>query len=70
MIETSFMGSARTFSPEEITAMLFTKLKDTAEEALNTKVKDVVIGCPCYFTDRERRGLLDAASIAGNNLSP
>jgi heat shock protein 4 len=63
------MGTTRDFTPEEITAMLFTKLKDTAEEALNTKVKDVVIGCPCYFTDRERRGLMDAASIAGKDQS-
>ena len=63
------MGEDRQFTPEEVTAMLFTKLKETAEEALKTKVKDVVIGCPCYFTDRERRALLDAASIAGM-LSP
>ena len=33
-----------------------------------TKVKDVVIGCPCYFTDRERRALLDAAAVAGSYL--
>ncbi len=48
--------------------MLMTKLKETAEEGLKTKVKDVVIGCPCYFTDRERRALLDAAAIAGGFL--
>ena len=65
LIETSYMGADRKFTPEEVTAMLMTKLKETAEEALKTKVKDVVIGCPCYFTDRERRALLDAAAIAG-----
>ena len=48
--------------------MLFTKLKHTAEEALANKVKDVVISCPSYFTDCERRGLLDAAAMAGLNV--
>jgi molecular chaperone DnaK (HSP70) len=61
----SYIGKECQFTPEEVTAMLMTKLKETAEEALHTKVKDVVIGCPCYFTDRERRALLDAAAIAG-----
>lgn len=65
LIEISYMGSARLFTVEEVTAMLFTKLKETGEEALKTKVKDVVISCPSYFTDKERRALLDAATIAG-----
>jgi molecular chaperone DnaK (HSP70) len=65
LIHVSYMGKESQFTPEEVTAMLMTKLKETAEEALKTKVKDVVIGCPCYFTDRERRSLLDAAAIAG-----
>ena len=37
------MGKDRAYTPEEITAMLLTKLKETAEEALKTKVKDIVI---------------------------
>lgn len=68
LIQVSYLGVQNVFSPEEITAMLFTKLKITAEEALKTKVKDVVISCPSYFTDRERRALLDAGSIAGLNV--
>ena len=65
LIQVSYGGQERSFTPEEMTAMLMTKLKETAEDVLKTKVKDCVIGCPCYFTDRERRALLDAAAIAG-----
>jgi len=67
-INLSYMDQDRTFTPEEITAMLFTKLKHTAEEALKTKVKDIVISVPAYFVDLERRALLDAASVAGLNV--
>lgn len=45
--------------------MLFTKLKDTSENALQTPVKDCVISVPSYFTIKERQALLDAAAIAG-----
>lgn len=67
-IHINFMDKPRSFTPEEITAMLFTKLKETAEEALKTKVKDIVISVPSYFVDSERRALLDAASITGLNV--
>jgi len=68
IISMNYMGKEQEYTPEQITAMLFTKLKTTAEEALNAKVKDVVISCPSYFTDCERRGLLDAAYMAGLNV--
>ena len=42
-IQLQYMGKDRAYTPEEITAMLLTKLKETAEEALKTKVKDIVI---------------------------
>lgn len=63
-----YMGQERSFTPEEVTAMLMTKLKETAEEALKTKVKDIVISVPAYFVDSERRALLDAATISGLNV--
>lgn len=56
------------FSPEQVTAMLFTKLKETSANALQTQVNDCVISVPSYFTNAERRALLDAASIAGMHL--
>jgi len=68
IINMDYMGKSHEFTPEQITAMLLTKLKHTAEEALQNKVKDVVISCPSYFTDCERRGLLDAASMSGLNV--
>ena len=45
------MGQDRAYTPEEITAMLLTKLKETAEEALKTKVKDIVISGTYYLYD-------------------
>ena len=62
------MGEDQIFSPEQITAMLFTKLKETAEIAIKIKVNDCVISVPSYFADCERRALLDAANIAGLNV--
>ena len=57
----NYNGKNRVLSPEQLTAALFTKLKDIAETALNVKVNDVVISVPSYFTDAERRALLDSA---------
>lgn len=56
------------FTPEQITAMLFTKLKDISVTALGTAVNDCVISVPSYFTQGERQALLDAARIAGLNV--
>jgi len=68
LVSVDYMGKTSQFTPEQITAMLFTKLKDTADQALQTKVKDVVISVPIFYTDRERRALLDAAAVAGLNV--
>lgn len=61
----SYMDQERVFSATEITAMLLTKLKDTTESFTGHPAKDAVIACPSYFTDIQRRALLDAAEIAG-----
>lgn len=45
--------------------MLFTKLKDISINALQTPINDCVISVPSYFTNNERKALLDSASIAG-----
>ena len=68
MVSVDYLGKKQQFSPEQITAMLFTKLKETADAALQTKVKDCVISVPVYYTDSERRAMLDAAAIAGLNV--
>lgn len=63
-----YLNEEHTFTPTQITAMIFTKLKHTAEAALNIKVADVVIGVPCFLTDSERRAMLNAAETAGLNV--
>ncbi|XP_043803060.1 heat shock 70 kDa protein 4 isoform X1 [Apis laboriosa] len=67
-IHVQYLGEEHIFSPEQITAMLFTKLKDISETALQTIVNDCVISVPSYFTQAERQALLDAARIAGLNV--
>nr|XP_045623651.1 97 kDa heat shock protein-like [Procambarus clarkii] len=67
-IVVQYLNEEQIFTPIQITAMLFSKLKHTAEQALGIKVNDVVIGVPCYFTDAERRAMLDAAVTAGLNV--
>jgi len=64
----NYGGKDIQLTSEQITAALFTKLKDIGENALGTKVNDVVISCPSYFTDAERRALLDSAKMAGLNV--
>ncbi|XP_066589095.1 heat shock 70 kDa protein 4 isoform X2 [Prorops nasuta] len=67
-IHVQYLGEEHIFTPEQITAMLFTKLKDISETALQTAVNDCVISVPLYFTQAERQALLDAARIAGLNV--
>ncbi|RXN35181.1 heat shock 70 kDa 4-like protein [Labeo rohita] len=66
-IKVTYMGEEKVFSIEQITAMLLTKLKETAESALKKPVADCVISVPCFYTDAERRSVIDAAQIAGLN---
>lgn len=65
---TEFLGQPKLLSSEQLTAALFTKLRIIGEAALLTKVHDVVVSVPSYFTDAERRALLDAARMAGLNV--
>lgn len=67
-IRVNYLGEDNVFTPEQITAMLFTKLKDDAAIALQTQINDCVISVPSYFTNTERNALLEAASIAGLNV--
>uniref|UniRef100_A0A3P8WB92 Heat shock protein 4b n=1 Tax=Cynoglossus semilaevis TaxID=244447 RepID=A0A3P8WB92_CYNSE len=66
-IKVMYMEEEKVFSIEQVTAMLLTKLKETAESALKKPVADCVISVPCYYTDAERRSVVDAAQIAGLN---
>uniref|UniRef100_A0A672H1M9 Heat shock 70 kDa protein 4-like n=1 Tax=Salarias fasciatus TaxID=181472 RepID=A0A672H1M9_SALFA len=66
-IKVMYMDEEKVFSIEQVTAMLLTKLKETAENALKKPVADCVVSVPCYYTDAERRSVVDAAQIAGLN---
>ncbi|XP_062983054.1 heat shock protein 105 kDa [Elgaria multicarinata webbii] len=66
-IKVMYMEEEHLFSVEQIMAMLLTKLKETAENNLKKPVTDCVISVPSFFTDAERRSLLDAAQVVGLN---
>nr|XP_009936440.1 PREDICTED: heat shock protein 105 kDa isoform X2 [Opisthocomus hoazin] len=66
-VKVMYMDEQHIFSVEQISAMLLTKLKETAESNLKKPVTDCVISVPSFFTDAERRSLLDAAQIVGLN---
>lgn len=67
LIHAKYLGAERVFTPTQILGMIFSDLKRIAETNLNAAVADCCIGIPVYFTDLQRRAVLDAAAIAGLN---
>jgi len=67
-IEVSIGGKNKQFSPEEISAMILTKMKEVAEAYLGKKVDNAVVTVPAYFNDAQRQATKDAGTIAGLNV--
>ncbi|CAN4084864.1 unnamed protein product [Withania somnifera] len=65
LIHARYLGEVRTFTPTQVLGMVFSDLKTIAEKNLNAVVLDCCIGIPIYFTDLQRRAVIDAATIAG-----
>ncbi|KAK3089377.1 hypothetical protein FSP39_003136 [Pinctada imbricata] len=67
-LQAEYKGEVKTFSPEEISSMVLTKMKETAEAYLGQKVTNVVVTVPAYFNDSQRQATKDAGVIAGLNV--
>jgi len=67
-IQVNFKGERKRFAPEEISSMVLTKMKETAEAFLGHSVRDAVITVPAYFNDSQRQATKDAGAIAGLNV--
>uniref|UniRef100_A0A2K6DYV7 Heat shock protein family A (Hsp70) member 5 n=1 Tax=Macaca nemestrina TaxID=9545 RepID=A0A2K6DYV7_MACNE len=61
-------GQTKTFAIEEISVMVLTKMKETAEVYLGKKVIHAVVAVPVYFNDAQRQATKDAGTIAGLNV--
>jgi L1 cell adhesion molecule like protein len=67
-IQVQYKGKTKTFFPEEISSMVLTKMKETAEAYLRQTVTSAVITVPTYFNDSQRQAIRDSGSIAGLNV--
>ncbi|SMR42348.1 unnamed protein product [Zymoseptoria tritici ST99CH_1A5] len=61
-------GEDKTFTPEEVSAMILGKMKEVAESYLGEKVTNAVVTVPAYFNDAQRAATKDAGAIAGLNV--
>ncbi|KAG9455901.1 hypothetical protein H6P81_000409 [Aristolochia fimbriata] len=68
MIVVQYKGEEKKFSPEEISSMVLTKMKEVAEAFLGTTVKNAVVTVPAYFNDSQRQATKDAGAISGLNV--
>ncbi|GAB1220498.1 hypothetical protein ENUP19_0054G0071 [Entamoeba nuttalli] len=68
LIEVEYKGEVKRFTPEEISSMVLSKMKETAETFVGKEIKNAVITCPAYFNDSQRQATKDAGTIAGMNV--
>jgi L1 cell adhesion molecule like protein len=67
-LQVKYKGEQKTFSAEEVSSMVLTKMKETAEAFTGKDIKVVVVTVPAYFNDSQRQATKDAGAIAGLNV--
>jgi len=67
-LQVEYKCEEKMFTPEEVSSMVLTKMKETAEAHLGQPVRDAVITVPAYFNDSQRQATKDAGVIAGLNV--
>lgn len=67
-MEVAIGQDRKTFTPEEVSAMVLGKMKEIAEAYLGKEVKHAVVTVPAYFNDAQRQATKDAGTIAGLNV--
>ncbi|SPP76471.1 blast:Heat shock 70 kDa protein cognate 1 [Drosophila guanche] len=67
-IRVEYKGEKKSFYPEEVSSMVLTKMRETAEAYLGGSVTDAVVTVPAYFNDSQRQATKDAGAIAGLNV--
>jgi len=67
-LQVTYKGEEKTFAAEEVSSMVLTKMKETAEAFTGKDIKDVVVTVPAYFNDSQRQATKDAGAIAGLNV--
>jgi len=67
-LQVEYKNEQKMFTPEEISSMVLTKMKETAEAYLGHDVKDAVVTVPAYFNDSQRQATKDAGVISGLNV--
>ncbi|GAB5359692.1 hypothetical protein AAMO2058_000564700 [Amorphochlora amoebiformis] len=68
MIQVDYKGQKKNFTPEQISSMVLTKMKKTAEDYLGKDIKNAVVTVPAYFNDSQRQATKDSGTIAGLNV--
>ncbi|KAJ5806444.1 Heat shock protein hsp88 [Penicillium pulvis] len=67
-VEVNYLGKKEKFTATQLVAMYLTKIKDITSKELKLPVSDVTISVPAWFTDVQRRAMIDAGDIAGLNV--